>query len=52
MTPLAHCPGGFSPACAGTPDGLDDEASRLSEELDFVGQLRLLQEDLRDADTS
>jgi hypothetical protein len=29
---------------------LDDEPSRLRVQLDFVGQLRLLQQDFRDAD--
>jgi hypothetical protein len=52
MVLCLHRPSGFSPPGAAAPDRLDDEASRLSAELDFVGQLRLIKEDLGDADTS
>lgn len=51
MSPFVHSPRGFGPPGTGTPGALDDEATGFSPELDLVRQLRLLQEDLRDADT-
>jgi hypothetical protein len=47
-----HGPCRLRPARARTSRRLDDKASRLGEQLNLVGQLRLIQENLWDADAS
>src|SRR5437667_75188 len=44
MARLGHGTRCLRPAGSGTPGRLDDEPSRLSVQLDLVGQLRLVQE--------
>ena len=52
MRLLGHDPCRLRPARARTSRRLDDKASRLGEQFDLVGQLRLIQENLWDADAS
>ncbi len=50
------CPGHgaccLGPAGSGAPDALDNQPPQLGVQLDFVGQLRLIQKDFRDADAT
>ena len=52
MRLLGHGPCRLRPARARTSRRLDDKASGLGEQFDLVGQLRLIQENLWDADAS
>ena len=50
MPRLRHGPRRLRPTHPGAPCPLDNEASGLSVQLDLVRQLRLIQENLGDAD--
>ena len=52
MARLGHGACSRGPASPGAPDASDDEPARLGVQFDFVGQLCLVQEDLRDADAT
>lgn len=52
MGSLGHGSSCVRPAAAGPARRLDDEAPWLSVQLDLIGQLRLIQENFRNANAS
>ena len=52
MRPFAHGPCRLRPAGARSPRRLNDKPSRLSVHFDLVGELRLIEEKLRDANAA